>query len=196
MAGLILASSSPRRAAILKQLGLRFTVVPSSFPEESVEPVSPEQLVTTLALNKAKQVAGTLAHETLSGGLVIGADTVVVLDGKILGKPADTNEAVAMLAMLSGRVHSVFTGLALVSAPEFRTRVAHTETRVYFRDLSPREIQAYVATGEPFDKAGAYGIQGKGAALVEKIDGCYFNVVGLPISQLVMMLHEFGVSIW
>lgn len=196
MADLILASASPRRAAILKQLGLRFTVAPSSFPEESVTSGSPEQLVTTLALNKAKQVAGAHTPETRVGSLVIGADTVVVLDGEILGKPADLNEAVTMLTRLSGKAHSVFTGLALVSVPESRTRVGYTETRVYFRDLSPYEIQAYVATGEPLDKAGAYGIQGKGAALVKKIDGCYFNVVGLPISQLVMMLHEFGVSIW
>ncbi len=188
---LILASASPRRAELLRQIGLDFQVVPSTFEEETLPEADPAQLVMELALNKAKRVA-----ESTSAGLVIGADTVVFLGGRILGKPSGMDEAVRMLKQLSGQTHQVFTGVALVEVPGGKIRVDYEMTRVKFRSLCMSEIEAYVSTKEPLDKAGAYGIQGKGAVLVEAVHGCYFNVVGLPIAKLVMMLQDFGVSLW
>lgn len=143
-----------------------------------------------LALGKAREVAGRLGH-----GLVIGADTVVILSGATLEKPADAAEAREMLAALSGRWHEVYTGLALVDGLTGIARIGHERTRVKFRRLLPGEIEAYVGSGEPLDKAGAYGIQGLGAVLVERIEGCYTNVVGLPLARLISMLREFGVEV-
>jgi septum formation protein len=188
---LILASASPRRAELLEQIGLNFQIIPSTFQEETLLEADPARLVMELALNKARQVAGGIP-----GGLVIGADTIVFLEGQILGKPSGIEEAVRMLAQLSGKAHRVFTGIALIEVPGGKYRVNYEMTRVQFRSLSRDEIEAYVSTQEPFDKAGAYGIQGKGAVLVESIHGCYFNVVGLPIARLVTMLQDFGVSLW
>ncbi|HBF36705.1 MAG TPA: septum formation inhibitor Maf [Firmicutes bacterium] len=188
---LILASHSPRRADILRQLGLHFTTQASGIDESKVDnSMNPMDFVMNLALRKAQKVS-RFFHE----GLVIGADTVVVIEGRILGKPASKAEAIAMLSDLSGKEHSVFTGLALLEVSSARKLVSVVETKVQFRSLDKIEIENYVATGEPLDKAGAYGIQGKGAILVEKIDGCYYNVVGLPVAKLVTMLKEFGVSI-
>lgn len=188
---MILASASPRRAELLRQIGLVFLTIPSTFQEETLLETDPAQLVMALALSKAKQVA-----EGISAGLVIGADTMVFLEDRVLGKPSGMEEAVRMLAQLSGKTHQVFTGIALIEVPGGKRRVDYEMTRVKFRSLSMSEIQAYASTQEPFDKAGAYGIQGKGAVLVEAIHGCYFNVVGLPIAKLVMMLQDFGVSLW
>jgi septum formation protein len=188
---LILASASPRRAELLEQIGLNFQIIPSTFQEETLLEADPARLVMELALNKARQVAGGIP-----GGLVIGADTIVFLEGQILGKPSGIEEAIRMLAQLSGKAHRVFTGIALIEVPGGKYRVNYEMTRVQFRSLSRDEIEAYVSTQEPFDKAGAYGIQGKGAVLVESIHGCYFNVVGLPIARLVTMLQDFGVSLW
>jgi septum formation protein len=188
---LILASNSPRRAELLKQAGFNFKIIPSLYSEEIQFPADPSLLVKEHALNKAKQVA-----QTISSGLVIGADTVVFLEGQIMGKPLGIDEAVKMLSDLSGKSHQVFTGVALVEVPAWKQKVDFEMTEVKFRSLSYNDIKAYTATKEPFDKAGAYGIQGKGAVLVEGIKGCYFNVVGLPIVKLVMMLQEFGVSVW
>ena len=189
---LILASASPRRAAILEQLGLEYLINPSNILENFLErPTNPALLVKELALAKAKFVS---TNET--EGLVIGADTVVALDGVILEKPKDDAEAMEMLAKLSGNEHSVYTGLAVVDVATGSSKVVYEETRVSFHTLLPEIIAAYVATGEPLDKAGSYAIQGKGAALVRKINGCYFNVVGLPITKLIDLLGAFGVSIW
>jgi septum formation protein len=188
---LILASASPRRAELLRQIGLDFTIVPSTFQEETLSEDDPARLVMALALNKAQQVA-----KDIPAGLVIGADTVVFLEDRILGKPSGTDEAVRMLAQLSGQTHQVYTGVSLIEVPGGKIEVDYEMTRVKFRSLKMGEIEAYVSTKEPLDKAGAYGIQGKGAVLVEAIHGCYFNVVGLPIAKLVMMLQTFGVSLW
>lgn len=184
---LILASASPRRAELLRQIGIPFRRVVSGVDEDLQDPADPEKHVRELSRRKAEDVAGQL-----DSGIVLGADTIVVLDEHILGKPADEREAAEMLAMLSGRTHKVYTGLTLIEAARKKT-VSHVEvTEVAFRDLTAEEISAYVATGEPLDKAGAYGIQGKGALLVSGIRGCYFNVVGLPLAGLMRALERLG----
>lgn len=182
MPKLILASASPRRAALLEQIGLAFQVVKSSFREL---PLAREEMVEQLALAKAESV-----RLRFPGDLILGADTVVVLDGEIFGKPRNAAQAAAMLASLSGRVHRVITGIALLQGNKSLT--AKEETLVFMRSFDAGEIEAYIAGGEPFDKAGAYGIQGRGAVFVERIEGCYFNVVGLPLSRLTLMLREFA----
>lgn len=192
MEPIILASASPRRAEILNQLGLKFQVVPSDISEVIPKvSASPENLVTELALHKASDVAGKLEQ-----GLVIGADTLVVLGDIIFGKPSNPDEAVKILGALNGKTHSVYTGIAMIQVSTGRTEIGYSETKVKFRKASQEEIQSYVATGEPLDKAGAYGIQGKGGVLVEGIEGCYFNVVGLPVSKTTEMLGKFQVSVW
>lgn len=200
MKRIVLASASPRRAELLRQLGLEFNVIPSNISEDFPDrPSEAAELVKRLALIKAQGVVRQLcsaAGEQSQEAFVIGADTVVVLAGQILEKPKDAAAAAAMLSRLSGREHRVLTGLAVCEIPGGRSQVTCTETRVRFRNLEAREIEAYLATGEPYDKAGAYGIQGKGAAFVAGITGCYFNVVGLPLSQLVTMLQDFGGSVW
>jgi septum formation protein len=193
MGRLILASASPRRAELLRQLNLDFEVIVSNAPEEiPAGPVDPGQLVMELAARKVREAAAITGPDAL----LLGADTVVVLDGRILGKPADSAAAMAMLADLSGKKHRVFTGLALYQPVTARLMRDFVMTEVSFRKLSRAEIAAYVRTGEPLDKAGAYGIQGLGAALVESVNGCYFTIVGLPLSKLVTMLKEFEVTIW
>ena len=204
MQRIILASASPRRAELLQQLGLAFEVIPSHIAEDFPDrPSEPGELVQQLALIKAQQVVRQVldraeaqaAAKSPDKAWVIGTDTVVVLKGRILEKPRDPAEAAKMLSGLSGREHRVLTGLAVCEAPGNRSQVTCTETRVRFRELTATEIKAYLASGEPYDKAGAYGIQGKGAAFVAGITGCYFNVVGLPLSQLVSTLHDFGGTI-
>ena len=188
---LILASASPRRSDILKQLGLQFIDLASEIDENQVDQsLTPTAMAMNLAFNKAREVAKLFGE-----GLIIGADTIVVIEGVVLGKPTSPEAAMAMLSRLNGKEHSVFTGLALLEVPTGRQAISFVETKVQFRSLKTLELARYVATGEPFDKAGAYGIQGKGAILVEKINGCYFNVVGLPVAKLITMLSEFGVSI-
>ena len=192
MQPLILASSSPRRAQLLKQIGLSFEIIPSNLPEDVAGAgISPQEIVQELAMQKAKHIA-----EKIPNGLIIGADTIVVLEGKILGKPQGTEHALEMLTLLSGKEHLVYTGLALVKVPENKFVIDYSETKVKFRPFGRDEALSYIMTGEPEDKAGSYAIQGKGAVLVESITGCYFNVVGLPITKLVSMLGNFGVSIW
>lgn len=154
----------------------------------------PASFVEQAALAKAEEVGSRVGE-----GLVLGADTAVVIGSQVLGKPACAAEAHTMLQCLSGATHRVYTGLALVQVAAGRVtrrRSAHEMTRVTMRRLGAREIAAYVATGEPLDKAGAYGIQGRGALLIEHIEGCYFNVVGLPLARLADLLGEFGVSVW
>lgn len=174
---LVLASRSPRRQELLRAQGLQFTVQPAQLDEVVLEGESPADHVRRLSLEKAAAVAADHAE-----AMVLGSDTVVVVDGEILGKPADEAQARAMLARLSGRTHRVFSGVALVG-PTGRW-ADHEETDVRFRPLDEAEIAGYVASGEPMDKAGAYGIQALGALLVDGIEGCYFNVMGLPLQAL------------
>ena len=188
---LILASASPRREQLLRMLGLDFEIMVSTFEETTaVESSTPEELVMHLARGKAEAVGRSLSSRPAPEPLIIGADTIVVLDGKYLGKPADEDEARQMLRMLAGRWHQVYTGIALVHPR--KSVVAYEMTRVHFRDLTRQEIDGYVLTGEPMDKAGAYGIQGVGAILVDRIEGCFYNVMGLPLARLALLLKEYG----
>ena len=184
----VLASASPRRLALLKQVGITASVHPASFAEEAGSADAAHEVVLHNALGKCRAVAAEVGDSVP----VIAADTVVVVDEVILGKPADAQEAAAMLARLSGRTHQVLTGVAVKYAGKELAQVC--ATKVFFRELTQGEIAAYVGSGEPLDKAGAYGIQGKGALLVEKIEGCYNNVVGLPLTMLYSMLKEIGAS--
>ena len=182
---LLLASASPRRRELLQQLGLRFTLAPAAIDEAPLPGEDPAALVSRLA--QAKAQAGLAFAEPAQW--VLGADTVVVLDREILGKPADDAAAAAMLRRLSGRAHTVFSGVFLArSGVPGRGRVVRT--RVWMRGISEPEIVAYVASGEPLGKAGAYAIQGRGAAFVRCLAGSYSNVVGLPLYELDALLHE------
>lgn len=182
----ILASASPRRAALLAQIGVPFTAIPSALEEVVPEGLSPAETAIHLAIQKASDVARHVADAEKGAGntAVLGADTVVVLGRQLLGKPRDARDAARTLRLLSGHVHSVITGVALVWLSNGETESWAEETRVAFRELHETEIAAYVATGRPLDKAGAYGIQEDAAAFVSRIEGCYFNVVGLPLSRL------------
>jgi len=189
---LILASQSPRRQQLLAQVGIPFQVEPSGAEDRvDVSALPPAERARTLALTKAREVARRHPE-----AVVLGADTVVVVDGQVLGKPRDPDHARAMLRQLAARDHLVITGVALVQAATGREVVAHERTRVWIRPLTPEQIEWYVRSGEPLDKAGAYGIQGLAAALVERIDGCYYNVVGLPLSRVIRLLEEeFGIPV-
>lgn len=191
----ILASSSPRRRELLISAGLNPRIVPSDADETMDPSLTPDQLVMQLAERKAEPVAGRLRMAGEEAGLVIGADTVVVIGGETLGKPKDAGDAASMLGKLQGKEHQVYTGVCLIDLAGSRRKTAWRKTDVLMKPLSRERILQYVATGEPMDKAGAYAIQGRGAALVESIRGCYFNVVGLPISLLDDMLADFGVEI-
>lgn len=181
---IILASQSPRRRELLAAITQDFDVVVSRAVESVDWSIGPGQAVQFLALRKAREVA-----KERPASLVIGADTVVVLDDQVMGKPADGDDAAAMLRQLAGRDHLVYTGVGLVQGRKEHS--FYCCTQVTFLPLSDQEIQDYVATGEPMDKAGAYGIQGKGALLVESIQGDYYNVMGLPLSRLNRELGEF-----
>ena len=184
----LLASNSPRRRELLKQIGLSFTVAPADVDESVLPGESPDAYAARVAFDKAR-----IAAENAGEGIVIAADTIVVAGDAILGKPADARDAEGMLALLAGKEHRVVTALVVMDAATGRSATRISVTKVWFRDLTEREIAAYVATGEPLDKAGAYGIQERGALLVERIEGCYSNVVGLPLSLLGEMLREFDV---
>lgn len=187
-ARLILASASPRRAELLRQLGVVFDVVPSGIPE-AWPPGPAREAVTALALAKCRSVAARSALPAI----VLGADTAVVLEGQIFGKPESPEEARRMLRRLRGRKHEVITGVALVEAPSGREATAHVVSGVLMREYSEAEIEGYVASGEPFDKAGAYAVQAAGGALVAKVEGCYTNVVGLPLTTTRRLLEAWGV---
>ena len=187
---IILASASPRRQQLLTRIGLGFSVEPSCLDEDINYELDFGPLTADIAFQKAMTVAKK--HEK---GLVIGADTIGVIDREILGKPATLQEAKEMLSHLSGRWHSVFTGLSLVDAATKHYLNEFEESRVKFKNLSSLEIQNYIKTREPMDKAGAYAIQGKGALLVEKIEGDYYNIVGLPLFKLNLMLAQFDLKI-
>lgn len=185
----ILASGSPRRRELLEMLGVPdLTIRPATGPERATPGAGPEQTVRELSLHKAQEVAQTCAPEDI----IIAADTIVYLDGAILGKPKNHDDAVRMLTALSGREHIVYTGVAVLRGGELRQAAEHTAVR--FRTLTPAEIERYIATGEPMDKAGAYGVQSLGALLVERIDGDFYNVMGLPVEKLGQCLTKhFGV---
>jgi septum formation protein len=185
---LILASRSPRRVALLRQIGFAPQVVPSNVAEEFDERATPVENAVRLAQAKATEVG-----RGVENALIVGADTIVVLDGEYLGKPDDAGDAVRMLERLSGRTHVVVTGVAVLDRPSNRSVSGYEETRVTFRTLPREEIDSYVAQGTPMDKAGAYGIQDDyGAVFVSRIVGCYYNVVGLPLSKFYSMLQDFS----
>ncbi|MBP3337390.1 MAG: septum formation inhibitor Maf [Clostridia bacterium] len=187
MYDIILASGSPRRQEILKNIGLSFRVKKSDADESMEDGIAPSLSAMKLSLLKATDVAKNEGSDSL----VIGADTIVVSpDGEILGKPKNEDDAKKMLKMLSGKKHSVITGVSVMRTFDAKATSFFVSTDVYFKELTETEIMWYLATKEPFDKAGAYGIQGLGAILIEKIEGDYFNVVGLPVSKLVDVLRE------
>lgn len=184
---IVLASSSPRRRDLLAVLGLEFNVVSSGVDEELFDAETPAEMVVELAVRKATAVC-----RSTMGSLVLGADTTVVLDGEWLAKPTGDDDAARMLSKLSGRTHDVFTGVAIVDARSGDVRTRMIQSRVAIRTLGRLEIDAYVATGEPRDKAGAYGIQGHGRSLVASVEGCFNNVVGLPICAIRDLLEAMN----
>lgn len=188
---LILASSSPRRRELLGKLGLKFTCIRPTIKEVRRRGEAPEELVKRFSFEKAMQVFSGLKSRQ-KDAVVIGSDTVVVIDGRILGKPKDGKDAAAMLRRLSGREHLVLSGFAVVSTE--KVHISYTETKVVFRTLDRGLVSWYVDSGEPMDKAGAYAIQGLGMSLVAGIDGSYTNVVGLPVAEVFSVLRdEFGI---
>lgn len=187
---IVLASGSPRRRELMEMLDVKdLVIIPAKGEEKPPEGVGPGELVMALASAKAREVAAARA----AGDTVIGADTIVWVDGRVLGKPHSEQEAGQMLRLLSGNVHEVYTGVCLIKDGEESCRF--DVTRVRFRPLSEREIAAYIKTGEPMDKAGAYGAQGKAALFVQSIEGDFFNVMGLPLCMLGEMLKQRGVEV-
>jgi len=187
---LILASTSPRRAEILHDAGFSFTIVASAVDETSFPGESPSQLVQRLADAKAELVAA----RAVGPAIVLAADTVVTLEGRIFGKPRSTDDARHMLEKLSGRTHAVVTGVALIRLPDAERLTFVESTLVQFATLSAEDISRYLATGEPHDKAGGYAIQGRAGRYIPRIEGCYFNVVGLPLARLQQALTSLGWS--
>ncbi len=187
---LILASASPRRQALLKNLGLDFQVCPAGIDESVFPGEDAAAYPLRIAMKKALAVAADKED-----AIVLAADTAVIVDDDILGKPKSTEEAKTMLQRLSGREHIVVTGIGLVDTAGGRTLSCAEQTIVYFHSLKEAEIDAYLASGEPMDKAGAYGIQGLGALLIRKVDGDYFNVMGLPLSKLYRLLQNLDADI-
>lgn len=190
MKRIVLASGSPRRKELLERLNLTFDVCVSQIDEDIFEQTSPHDYVETLAMEKAKDIANHLDEKAI----VIGCDTVVVLDDKILGKPSDDDQAMVYLQALSGRAHEVYSGMAILDMETGKQYLTHEITKVTMKSLNHSEIVAYVKTGEPADKAGAYGIQGIGSILVEGIHGDYYNVMGLPLNRLYQGLHTLGID--
>ena len=190
MKKIILASASPRRKELLEKIGLKFDVEPSDYEEKISPGIEPHKLAKSLSLEKARLVA-----ENYENALVIAADTFIVIEGEILGKPVTETEARRMLETINGRQHSVITGFTIMDTGNSKAISRSVETKVYIRKLTSKEIDSYVESKEPLDKAGAYAIQGLGSVIVEKIEGDYFNVIGLPLSAVADSLKEFGVYI-
>ncbi len=191
MKNLILASQSPRRKNLLKQIGIKFRIVPSQIAEVITPNQSPGENAQRIALEKATDVASRMRK-----GIVIGADTIVVLDHHVLGKPKSKDDAKQMLRLLSGREHSVFTGFALKDVETGKYMSGVEETKVRFRKLAEKEIAEYVDSGSPMDKAGSYGIQDDyGAVFVERVNGCFYNVVGFPLARFYETLQKFSAEL-
>ncbi|MBP2625968.1 MAG: Septum formation protein Maf [Firmicutes bacterium] len=186
---IILASASPRRQELLRQVGCDFTVMISDIVEDNNQDLAAEDLAILQASDKANDISSKVSIDDV----VIGADTIVVLDGQVYGKPIDINDARQILTRLSGREHQVITGIAVAHAGKLWTDYVVTSVRI--GNISAQQIENYLATGEPMDKAGAYAIQGIGALLVEEINGCYSNVVGLPLNKLSDILRKAGVTL-
>ncbi|MEG1415288.1 MAG: Maf family protein [Clostridium sp.] len=186
---IILASASPRRKEIMNLYGLDYKVIPSN-ADEDIDIECPYEMVKALASKKAQSIAVDNKDD-----LVIGADTIVYLDGKILGKPSSEEDAFKILKSLSGKSHEVVTGVSLICKNKNISISDYEVTKVYFKCLTDEEIQFYIDSKEPLDKAGSYGIQGIGSVFVEKIEGCYFNVVGLPVNKLYNLLGRIGVNL-
>ncbi|MDD3268338.1 MAG: Maf family protein [Syntrophomonadaceae bacterium] len=190
MKRIVLASQSPRRRMLMEMLGLDFVSIPAAAEESFF----PNEQAQTGAERIARQKALSVAQD-LSEGLVIAADTVVCCEGEIMGKPLDEEDAFKKLSRLSGKAHQVITAICIVDVGQQKIELESELTTVYFKNITPAEIRAYIATGQALDKAGAYGIQGLASVFVEKIDGCYFNVVGLPLSRLYNALKKQGVDL-
>ena len=190
MKKIILASASPGRKGLLLQVGLEFEVDPSDYQEDMTLEMEPNKLAEHLSLGKAKDVARR--HEN---SIIISADTFCVLGGEILGKPYTKENAQKMLGKLSGKVHSVVTGFTIIDTETNKQVSKSVETKVYFKNITEEEVDAYISSGEPLTKAGAYAMQHRGGLFVEKIDGDYFNIVGLPIAPLFEELKNFGINI-
>jgi len=188
---LILASASPRRAEILRNAGFEFTVMPADADESQLPGEAPDAYVRRLAETKARAIREAVAGSAASG-FVIGADTAVVIGDELLAKPLDAVDARRMLKLLSGRTHEVLTGIAVAPLGGGAIMTHVETTQVTFLPLSDSEVERYITTGEPFDKAGGYGIQGLAGKFISRIDGCYFNVMGLPVSRLWQMLRDVG----
>ena len=191
MKTIILASASPRRKELLEKIGLKFVVEPSESEEEIDSELEPDEFVRQISIKKAKSVA--VRHKN---AIIIAADTIGVIGKKILGKPHTENEARKMLHEISGKSHLVITGFTVLDTATNKILSRTVNTKVYIKKLTKQEIDAYVKTGEPMDKAGAYAIQGRGAVIVEKIEGDYYNVMGLPLNALAEALKEFGINVW
>lgn len=187
---IVLASASPRRKELLEQVGLKFEVEPSNYVEEMSPRLKPYELAKAISREKALAVASKRRN-----AIVVAADTFIVFRDKVMGKPKSEAEAKEMLMALSGKTHSVITGFTVLDTADDRIVSKSVETRIHVKRLTPEEVDAYVASGEPLDKAGAYGIQGLGAVLVDRIEGDYFNVMGLPLSALAESLKEFGINV-
>ncbi len=188
----VLASKSPRRKELLKNIGIQAEIIPANVDESALSSLPPEKMVTQLALLKASDVARSFGKNTY----VIAADTIVVMDGEVFGKPQNIADARRMLTTLGGATHSVYTGYCVIKCSDGTAVARYEKTDVTFRSLTDDEIDAYIKTREPMDKAGSYGIQGKGSIFIEKIDGDYFNVVGLPVCALSKLLSdEFGINV-
>ena len=194
MKSIILASTSPRRSTLLKQLGLKFTVVPSLIEEKFNPRLRPRGQAEALSLKKAQEVADKISAKK-AAAVIIAADTFISINDDVLGKPKDDRGARRMLRRLSGKKHSVITGFTIIDTVTKKSVSKSVETFVYFRKLSEKEICDYVKIEKLSDKAGSYAIQGIGAILVEKIEGDYFNIVGLPLNSLALELRKFGVEV-
>lgn len=190
MRQLILASASPRRHELIQTLGLPVHIQASDVDESTPHDWTPQQVVEQLALRKARAIA----DQSTADAIVVGSDTIVVCDQQILGKPQDRAQAIQMVASLQGRSHFVFSGIACVDIRTGQSEVDHRITKVTMKPLTVEQIERYVDSGEPMDKAGAYAIQGIGSMFIEEIEGCYFNVVGLPVSALAELLKKFDVA--
>ena len=187
----ILASRSPRRIEILNRIGIKPIVFPVKIEEKRLKEEKPHEYVLRLSRQKVKEAANSF-----SSGIIIGADTIVVLDNKFLGKPRDEKEAKEILKLLSGKKHFVYTGITLLKIEDKKLVSGYEKSKVYFINLTPEMIDWYIRTKEPMDKAGAYGIQGKAGIFIERIEGCYFNIVGFPLNLFYRLTKKLGINIF